>query len=115
MLYGPKLHYQLVMVILGFVVLSMQLMLSAFLASAAGSSDLIDHILPDRLDSIPYPKVDDAKIVWSRSHDQSPPPPPVTSCQKAWDMSWVQQTFNTLLDNALDPRSHARLLAAAET
>ena len=48
---------------------AVQLAPSAFLASAAGSSNLIHCILPGRLDGIPYPAVDDAKIEWSRGHD----------------------------------------------
>ena len=33
--------------------------------------------------------------------------------QKAWDIPCVQTTYDTLPDNAPDPRSHARLLAVA--
>ena len=92
---------------------AVQLAPSAFLASAAGSSDLIRCILPDRLVGIPYPAVEDAKIVWSKGHDLPPPPHPAALRQKAWDTPCVQETYDNLLENASDPRSRARLLAAA--
>ena len=57
--------------------------------------------------------MDDAKIEWSRGHDQPPPPHPVDMCQKAWDIPRVQETYDTLLEGASDPRSRARLLAVA--
>ena len=41
---------------------AVQLAPSAFLASAAGSSDFIHCILPGRLDGKPYPAVYDAKL-----------------------------------------------------
>ena len=90
---------------------AVQLAPSAFLASAAGASNLIHCILPGRLDGIHYPAVDDAKIEWSRGHDQPPPPHPVDMRQKAWDIPRVQETYDTLLEGASDPRSRARLLA----
>ena len=83
---------------------------SAFLASAAGSSVLTDHILPDRFRGTSYPEVDRALSEWSKGHDQPPPPSPEDKRQKAWDAPWVQ---DTLLDNAPDARSRARLLAIA--
>ena len=86
---------------------------SAFFASAAGSSDLIHCILPGRLDDKPYPAVDDAKIEWSRGDDQPPPPHPADMCQKAWDIPHVQETYDTLLEGASDPRPRVRLLAVA--
>ena len=57
--------------------------------------------------------MDDAKIEWSRGHDQQPPPHLVDMCQKAWYIPHVQETYDTLLEGASDPRSRSRLLAVA--
>ena len=92
---------------------AVQLAPSAFLASAAGSSDLVRHILPGRLSSAPYPAIEDAKIEWSRGHDRPPPPYPADMRQKAWDIPRVEESYDALLNNATDPRSRARLLAVA--
>ena len=94
---------------------AVQLAPSAFLASAAGSTNLIHQILPARMShSYSYPAVEDAKRVWKSSHDQSPPPSPADVRQKAWDMPCVQSTYDILLDTATDPRARARLLAVAK-
>ena len=89
-----------------------QLAPSAFLASTAGSSALISHILPDRFGGSVYPHVEQALFVWSESHDQSPPPPPVDKRQKAWDVPVVQESYDSP-GNAPDARSRARLLVVA--
>ena len=80
-------------------------------ASAAGSYDLINQILPVRLSGIPYLAVDAAVIQWSRGHNypllhlhlqtkgMGPP-----SC--AWDI-WSAPT------GYFDSRSRAKLLAAS--
>ena len=81
---------------------AIQLAPSAFLASAAGSFALISRILPDRFGSSVYPYVEQALSVWSESHDQPPPPPPVHKRQKAWDVPVVQESYDSLLDNAPD-------------
>ena len=46
---------------------AVQLAPSAFLASAAGSSDLIHQILPPQMRSLPYPAVSDALDSWSHA------------------------------------------------
>ena len=92
---------------------AVQLAPSAFLASAAGCSDLIHRILPGAQVDFLYPAVESAKEVWYRGHDQSPPSHPSDVHQKAWDIPRVQDTYDTLLDKATDPRSRARLLACA--
>ncbi len=48
---------------------AVQLAPSAFLASAAASSDLVYHIIPPRLQGFQLPNVDDASALWSESHD----------------------------------------------
>ena len=40
---------------------AVQLALSAFLASAVASSDLVHHIIPPHLQSSPIPNLDDAR------------------------------------------------------
>ena len=61
---------------------AVQLAPSAFLASAAASSNLVSQILPARLQSLPAPYLDVALSRWSHGHDISPPS---GSTQKAWD------------------------------
>ena len=88
---------------------AVQLVAFAFLASAAGSLDLITRIFLVRLQGTHYPDVDNA--IAERNHDQPPPSHPLNMRQKAWDIPCVQRTYDTLLDNAPDTRSCARLLA----
>ena len=77
----------------------MQLSLSAFLASAAGSSDLVHHILPSHLKNAPLSNVSDAVALWSQGHDHFPPVDPATHHQKAWDNHKVSAMVNTLLES----------------
>ena len=92
---------------------AVQLAPSAFLASAAGSSDLIRQILPPYLHGTPLPNLDDAMVQWSQGHDQSPPTGPASHRQKNWDTVKVSSTADVLLSNAHDPVTRARLLAAS--
>ena len=91
-----------------------QLAPSAFLASAAGSSDLIRQILPPRLRNMPYPAIDDALVSWSQGHGESPPPAPASSRQKAWDAPRVLAAYEAILNAAPDVTARARLLAATK-
>lgn len=92
---------------------AVQLAPSAFLASAAAALDLINHILPARLQSLPIPYVDAALAAWSSDHD-SPPPSGVAAClQKAWDNPKVTRMADDLLEHAPDDVSRARLLAVS--
>ena len=92
---------------------AVQLAPSAFLASAAGSSALIHQILPDDFSGLPYAAADVALSLGSQSHN-SPAPQGVAECQqKAWDAPSVQETYQAKLASSTDPRSRARLLAAA--
>ena len=52
---------------------AVQLASCAVLASAAASLDLINHILPAQLQSLPTPYVDIALATWSNGHDSPPP------------------------------------------
>ena len=49
---------------------------SAFLASAAGTSSLINCILPVAFHSLPYAEVSDALTAWQKGQDYPPPPSP---------------------------------------
>ena len=70
---------------------AVQLALSAFLSSVSGSIDLVQRILPSYLFSLPYPGMDVALTLWSPGHDQSPPLPPDSSSQRAWDTPGSRQ------------------------
>ena len=52
---------------------AVQLAPSAFLASAAASSNRARHILPSHLQSLPLPYTDEAVALWSQGHVQIPP------------------------------------------
>ena len=92
---------------------AVQLAPSAFLASAAGSSAPFHQILPDSFSGLPYAAVDVSLSLWSQSHN-SPAPQGVAACQqKAWGAPSVQETYQAILASSTDPRSRARLLAAA--
>ena len=91
---------------------SVQLAPSAFLASAAASSDLTHHILPPRFQSTELPYVEDATKVWSMGQDLPPPSGLASHSQKAWDAPKVSAIADTLLKEAPDAVSRSRLLAA---
>ena len=61
---------------------AVQLATSAFLASAAGSSDLIHQILPPQLHDTPCSANNNTLNFWSQEHTKPPPPTP-TCCQLA--------------------------------
>ena len=92
---------------------AVQLAPSAFLASAAASSDLVHHIIPPRLRGSSLLNVEDAKVMWCGGGDLVPPDGEAQHQQKSWDTLKVSALAESLLDNATDPRSRARLLAAA--
>ena len=90
-----------------------QLAPSAFLASAAASYDLVLHIIPPHLHGSPLPNLEDAKAMWSEGHDCDPPEGVAQYRQKVWDTRKISSQADSLLENALDPRPRARLLASA--
>jgi len=91
---------------------AVQLAPSAFLASAAASSDLVYHIVPPQLQGSPMPHVEDAQRLWAKGHDRAPPEGVAQNRQKAWDTLRASASAEALLENAPDPRSRARLLAS---
>ena len=60
---------------------TVQLAPSAFLASAAGCSELIHNILPPRLHNISDPHTEAALACWSGHHDHPPPTAPESHYQ----------------------------------
>ena len=85
---------------------------SAFLSSVAGSRDLVNQILPSRIHSRPYPEMDAALSAWLKWHTHPPLTPPESFSQKKWDAPVVQELSRSLLENAADERTKARLLAS---
>ena len=86
---------------------------SAFLSSTSASNELVHHILPPRFGSEDLSQVETALTFWSQGHDSPPPPSPASHLQKAWDSCRVEAAADTLLENARDATSRARLLAAS--
>ena len=91
----------------------MQLAPSAFMASAAASSDLARHILPSHLQSLPLPYTDEAVALWSQGHMQTPPAGSAAFRQKSWHTHNVLASADSLLNDAPDATSRARLLAVS--
>ena len=58
----------------------------AYLASSAASTDLVQHIVPPHLRGIPLPYWDEAVVLWSEGHNQSPPVGSDQHHQKIWDI-----------------------------
>ena len=85
---------------------------SAFLASAAGSSQITKLILPASLREAPIHHQPAALVLWRASHNAEAPSGQITSHQKAWDTPLVEASLAALMENsAQDPKSKARLLA----
>ena len=92
---------------------AVQLAPSAFLASAAGSSDLVYQIFPPHLKDASNPVVESTLTTWLHSHDEPPPSNTASHHQKAWDAPCIRATYDTLLDESSDASTRARLLAVA--
>ena len=91
---------------------AVQLAPSAFLASAAASSDLVRHIVPPTLQSSHIPFVEEAERQWSVGDSVSPPEGTARCRQKVWDTIKAKILADALLDGARDSRERARLLAS---
>ena len=89
-----------------------QLAPSAFLASAAGCTDIIHLLLPPRLRDCPYKACEAALRAWRVGHEEPPPLAADHSLQKAWDTPRVEATFKAIQAAAPDAPARARLLAA---
>ena len=92
---------------------AVQLAPSAFLASAASSSDLVHRILPPLLQSAPLSYVEDAVVSWSQGHNQPLPVGTASYRQKTWDAPRVSASAFALLDSAPNAASTVRFLAAS--
>ena len=91
---------------------AVQLALSAFLTSAAGTSDLVHQFLQPRFTGIPYSGREDALSCWSLGHSEEPPSGDAAHQQKAWDTPRVHAQVDDLLEAPTNDSSRAHLLAA---
>ena len=92
---------------------AVQLAPSAYLASAAATCDLMQDILPGHLRSLPSPSVDQALWCWQVGHHTNPPDSDGAKFQQSWDFPRAVACADSLLDNATDDRTRARLLAVS--
>ena len=88
-----------------------QLAPSAYLASAAGCSDLTQLIQPPLFQDLPVPYWAEAVECWKRGVSADPPCPSRQSCQRAWDSLLVTTSYETLLESAISSIEKARLMA----
>ena len=92
---------------------AVQLAPSAYLASAAGCSELMREILPSHLQNTTDPSSEAALACWSQGHSKPPPSAPDSFHQKAWDLVQIETTFDSLLESAPNQQARARLLAVS--
>ena len=92
---------------------AVQLAPSAYLASAAATHDLVQDILPGHLRSLPSPYVDQALPCWQQGHHTNPLDGDAAKIQRSWDFPRVTACADSLLDNAPDDSTRARLLAVS--
>ena len=89
-----------------------QLAPSAYLASAAASSTLVDQILPPQFSDTDLPSFQEALALWSNRCNQSPPEGITSYHQKSWDIPTIPAMKENLLNSATNESSKSRLLAA---
>ena len=82
------------------------------LSSALASSDLVHLILPPRFGSTQMLHVDAGITTWSLELDHPPPQGPASNSQKVWDAYRVRSAVDSLLAEAKDVQSKARLMAS---
>ena len=83
---------------------------SAYLASAACSSNVSRKILPSSMRNIPTPFMSNALTIWSLGHTSAPPSDTDAMKQKSWDIPIVKATIAKLLNDTI-PQDKGRLLA----
>ena len=83
---------------------------SAFLASAAGSSELVLHLLPARLHASTEPYFDDSLSAWRSIAGDVPVPS--SSQQRTWDDACCRAVADDLLSRASNQTERTRLLAS---
>ena len=92
---------------------AVQLAPLTFLVSAAGFSGLVSQIIPTHLQQVPFVARADALSRWSLGHNSSPPTDSASHSQREWDSPRIKATAQSLLKDAADERSKARLLASS--
>ena len=94
---------------------STQLAPSAYLASAAGCSDLVQQILPPYLShNVGHSHYYEAALsLWAENHSYSPPSQPSASRQRVWDAPKIEASIQSLWDLAISDVAKARLLAVS--
>lgn len=87
---------------------------SAYLASAASTTELTSSLLPSHLRDIKDSHTPAALIEWSSfmSSPSSTLPPPASKVQRDWDNPCCRVQYEKLLNDATDPVDRARLLAS---
>ena len=88
------------------------LALSAFLASAASTSELQACILPTGSAELPYELANSALDAWKTMTGAEPPTGAATHSQKEWDLLYTDKASTGLLESTSCPRDRARLLAS---
>ena len=88
------------------------LALSAFLASAASTSELQACILPTESAELPYELANSALEAWTTMTGADPPTGAASRRQKEWDLRYTNKTSTGLLESTSCPRDRARLLAS---
>ena len=90
-----------------------QLAPSAYLASVAAASDLSKLIIPVHvIDSVSTPFVQDTLRLWSKNHNSSLPEGRDSKVQRNWDHIVASAVAGTLLEQAPDATSRARLFVS---
>ena len=92
---------------------AVQLAPSAFLASAAASSELAHMILPTNMQQTQLSYVDEALVIWSQGCQEQPLTGVAAHHQKSWDSLRLFSMADTLLKNTTDELNRARLLEAS--
>lgn len=85
---------------------------SAFLASAAGTTELQARILPPTIAVVPDSCVASCLKTWSIKSQSSVPTGEAAQSQRNWDSPCIQTVKDELLDHAQHQRDRARLLAS---
>ena len=94
---------------------AVQLAPCAYLASAAGCSELIRQVLPSHILDATDPNIEAALSVWSQDYDTPPLSPPSSSRQRAWDVPKIEATYNAIFENTPNQQARARLKAVANS
>jgi len=85
---------------------------SAFLASAAGTSDLQDRILPSHLSIIPDSSVQMSLSAWQTLSQSVTPIGIAAHIQRNWDTACIVKCKTDLVKDIWDQQDLARILAS---